>query len=379
MQIAFLKRFVSVLLALVFALALIPSSLSAERQRSVPSGYNENDYNALADFLEQEDANGVKNGAKLSDTYNVNDPTTWGSSHFTFTTVSSKKRIQTIYAVYSDLIGTLDLSNCTSLTTVEVYGNKITALNVSGCTALYTLYCYDNRIEALDVSSIAGLSRLSCDRNRISTLDVSNNTSLVSLNCGANPIGEIDVTKNTRLNSLFVSNMLITSIDVSKNTSLKNFYCKGNEITEIDITRQSGLIIDGVYAIGDGTVGTELSNTGHTYYVCAVPTEGAEFIGWFDENDVLLSEDADYRIYSDTSTAKYYAHFTEVPEQPDLLPGDVNFDGSVDAVDALLVMRCAMNLISFTDEQLAAGDVNGDGTVNATDAVLIMRMALSIN
>ena len=374
-----LMKAAAAFIAIVFALTLVPVSHLAEAvrpsepQRAVPSGYNANDYNALADFLEQTNAAGVKNGTKLSSTYDVNDPTTWGSSHFTFTTVSGQKRIQSIYAIYFDLVGELDLSNCTSLTSVEVYGNKITGLNVSGCTALYTLYCYDNAITELDVSSITGLSRLSCDRNKISTLDVSKNTSLVSLNCGSNPIAEIDVSKNTNLNSLFVSNMLIDSIDVSKNTLLKNFYCKGNNITEIDISKHSGLIIDGIYAVGDGTIGTEQSNTGHTYYLYAVPKEGAEFLGWYDANGNLLSKDAAYRIYSGTSTLKYYAHFTEVPDEPDLLLGDVNFDGVVDVTDALLVLRYTMGLISFTDEQLAVGDMNGDGVVDSTDAVLIMR------
>ncbi|MBQ1553569.1 MAG: dockerin type I repeat-containing protein, partial [Clostridia bacterium] len=66
-------------------------------------------------------------------------------------------------------------------------------------------------------------------------------------------------------------------------------------------------------------------------------------------------------------------------EPPTGLMGDVNLNGTVDASDALIVLRYAMNLITLTDEQLAVADMNGNGKVDATDAVLIMRYALGVS
>ena len=58
---------------------------------------------------------------------------------------------------------------------------------------------------------------------------------------------------------------------------------------------------------------------------------------------------------------------------PDVVYGDVNADGKVNATDAALTYRYVNNKAVLTESQLAAADVNGDGKVNATDAALIYR------
>ena len=56
-----------------------PRSTSGEPVE-VPKGYNVNDFTKLSAFLETTDGNGVKNGAKLSESYHPADPSTWGSA-----------------------------------------------------------------------------------------------------------------------------------------------------------------------------------------------------------------------------------------------------------------------------------------------------------
>ncbi|MBR0156645.1 MAG: hypothetical protein IJM20_03885 [Clostridia bacterium] len=382
MRMNLLKKLAACALALLFAVTVLPAAFTAkaadvEPLWTVPSGYNEHDYNALASFLEQTDASGVKNGEKLSSTYNVNDPSTWGSAHFTFTTVSNKKRIEQVYMIYLNLVGTLDLSDCTSLGSVLIYGNRIEGLNVSGCSALHTLYCYDNRISELGVSGNSSLGYFNCSRNRIAQLDVSGNTNLVIFNCSYNPIGSLNVASNTRLVSLGCSGTNITEIDVSHNTSLKDFYCKDNALTEIDLSHNSQLPLNTIGVQGNGTIGTELINTGNTKKVYAVPDENETFIGWYNASGTLLSEDAEYTFYTTPSTTMI-AHFTE--NGPiSVLRGDVDLDGDVDVTDALLALRYAMGVITLTDEQIASGDMDGNGTINATDAIQIMRVSLGVS
>lgn len=90
---------------------------------------------------------------------------------------------------------------------------------------------------------------------------------------------------------------------------------------------------------------------------------GYNFVGW-DKDYTFISGATDiYTVY-------------EAGEQQ---PGDVDGDGVVNANDALMVMRAALNLITLTDAQQAVADVNGDGAVNATDALMILRMALGVS
>ncbi|MCM1506458.1 MAG: dockerin type I domain-containing protein [Ruminococcus flavefaciens] len=72
-----------------------------------------------------------------------------------------------------------------------------------------------------------------------------------------------------------------------------------------------------------------------------------------------------------------YAEDTAVVASDTLSMGDVNADGSVDAVDATLVLTEYARLstgsdYSFSDSQIAVADVNSDGFVDAVDASLIL-------
>lgn len=69
-----------------------------------------------------------------------------------------------------------------------------------------------------------------------------------------------------------------------------------------------------------------------------------------------------------TEDIKIYSHWTQ-----NVLLGDVNGDGIVDAGDAVIISRYDAGLITLTADQLKVGDVNGDGTVDAGDAVIISR------
>ena len=53
--------------------------------------------------------------------------------------------------------------------------------------------------------------------------------------------------------------------------------------------------------------------------------------------------------------------------------GDVNFDGSVNVLDVIIVQRYILGIQTLTPAQFIAADVNGDGYVNIVDANLIMQ------
>ena len=60
-------------------------------------------------------------------------------------------------------------------------------------------------------------------------------------------------------------------------------------------------------------------------------------------------------------------------EPSDVALGDVDGNGTVNAADAVMVLRSDAGLTTLTAEQTSAADINGDGAVNASDAVQILR------
>ncbi|MBR3460618.1 MAG: hypothetical protein IKH21_07540, partial [Clostridia bacterium] len=77
------KRILAAVIAAVFAVLNVASALpvfalsESTARYPTPEGYNDHDYQKLVAFLEQTDDEGVKNGEKLSENYDPNDPATW--------------------------------------------------------------------------------------------------------------------------------------------------------------------------------------------------------------------------------------------------------------------------------------------------------------
>lgn len=65
------------------------------------------------------------------------------------------------------------------------------------------------------------------------------------------------------------------------------------------------------------------------------------------------------------------------PATPRLQPGDTNCDGSVDPLDAALILQFVARLISGLPCP-DGGDPSGDGVVDATDAALILQLSAGL-
>ncbi len=90
---------------------------------------------------------------------------------------------------------------------------------------------------------------------------------------------------------------------------------------------------------------------------------GYEFVGWSESFDCV------------TDNLYIYALYDEVVPEPD---GDVDCNGIVNNLDALLALRISCGLEECTDECVSHGDMNGNGTIDVTDALLILRVALGL-
>lgn len=100
----------------------------------------------------------------------------------------------------------------------------------------------------------------------------------------------------------------------------------------------------------------------------------------------IIEEDAfefcyNLTIYGYTnSTAEAYAvengiDFVSIGEL-NFSAGDLNGDTKIDAKDALMVLKFAVNKMYFIDEQKAVADVNKDTKIDAKDALEILKFAV---
>ena len=230
------KRIAALITAALLLVCMMPlSSLADGTRYPTPDGYNDNDYQKLVTFLELVDENGVKNGEKLSESYDPQDPTTWKG------TTWENGRIKKIYFYNKKCVGKLDVSDCTMLEYLDCGGNQLTELDVSNNTTLYWLDCGSNQLTELDVSKNTALTHLFCDSNQLTELDVSKNTALKEFRCYSNQLTELDVSNNTALTYLDCDSNQLTELDVSKNTALKEFRCYSNQLTELDVSNNTAL------------------------------------------------------------------------------------------------------------------------------------------
>jgi hypothetical protein len=143
---------------------------------------------------------------------------------------------------------------------------------------------------------------------------------------------------------------------------------------------------------GDLYLHFEISDTSKYWHIYLTDETGKTTIAyceWVCEDKTLEHEDIKAGTYyvwveSASSTNSTYAYTLTAEYYPDTyLLGDVNEDGTVDALDAseILVAAAAMgagNESGLTDTQELAADVNLDDSINAADASAILSYAAAV-
>lgn len=284
-----MKRAIA-LVCCLFAITVIAFPAVSIRAES---GYDPNDVMILRTFLEQEDPNGIKNGAKLNPDYDPEDPSTWTGSFYDewedlYQGVNwdDNGRARAFYAdsfvCEGELFGNLDFSGMSFLERVTICGASIESAVFSGCESLKIIDLYlpnslalkmielgnlpvlerlmlnYNELNSIDVSECPKLRYLFIEENNISTLDLSGNHELWMLMCGGNALTEIDVSHNPGLEELHCDNNMLSTLDISNCPELKNLQFNGNNIHEIDVSGLSMLWALG--CAGNGITELDVSN-----------------------------------------------------------------------------------------------------------------------
>ncbi len=67
------------------------------------------------------------------------------------------------------------------------------------------------------------------------------------------------------------------------------------------------------------------------------------------------------------------------PDLTDRVLGDINNDGTVDSLDALIMLRASIGMVTVEEEDSLFGDVDANGVIDSSDAVLTLRYSVGIN
>ncbi len=278
-----------------------------------------------------------------------------------------------------ELVGDLDVSGFTELDMLYCASNNLTSVDASNCPALISLDCsMCETLTSLYVTGSSLIQELTCNMCAIESLDLSGDHAALNfgIDVSDNQLSFLDVSGCPSIPCLECSNNNLTVLDVSLCTDLTQIGCLDNPLKEIKVNADK-FGFESIIAVGNGTVACYdyvLDDRPDMWHI-ATADEGEEFIGWYDGEDNLLSEDANWMPSADEQLpSTFIAKFSETPVGPEVtLLGDADCNGAVNSSDALLVMRYSMGLAEITEQGLVNADMNGRGGVNTTDAILIMR------
>lgn len=69
---------------------------------------------------------------------------------------------------------------------------------------------------------------------------------------------------------------------------------------------------------------------------------------------------------------------TEEPAPGDILYGDVNLDGRIELVDAVILNKKVADVVTLGDAASKNADCNADGEVNGSDAITLLKFLVQI-
>lgn len=128
----------------------------------------------------------------------------------------------------------LDLSNNTSLVTIEADGCGLRVLNISGNKDLKRLSCNNNALRDLDLSDKDNLVYLDVNHNQLNILSLNHSPKLSRLNCSDNGMVSLMAPDNAELLYVDCSNNVLTTLDLSK-TAADSIMCQNNGLTFVDL------------------------------------------------------------------------------------------------------------------------------------------------
>ena len=201
-----------------------------------------------------------------------------------------------------DLIGELNISDCTDMVFLDLYHNKITSILSKNMPSMRIFGVQDNLLESIDVSEMPACQGIDAGKNRLKEIDVLRNPELVELYINDNDFTEIDLSHNPKLKYFYCHNNHIAELDTRSNPLLRHLNATGNpmkSIRSLAPQRDEKLPLE-LYAGDGGCVGLKFNpiynaqwkETGEwqqSYF--AYPDKGYRFSGWYENGEKMSEEE----------------------------------------------------------------------------------------
>ena len=265
-------------------------------------------------------------------------------------------------------------ANCESLVDVDL--NKITYFNIQAVAGCPSLKCVviPKTVEELTTGYWDGfdtISKLFVYRGSSAQKFIENNNKNAELYGYNKKIDYAIINEYENEDSNVKVQLGASNIDES--TELKVSQLKeGNDYDEVSKSFENFDLYDiGFYKDNekveiDGTAIVKIPvKEGMNENKCKV---------YYNDNGTYTDMNA---VYKDGCMEFKTDHFSQYVLTDNELPttslGDVNGDGEINFLDAIMVLRHDAEIIELEENQLKAADVNKDGEVNFLDAIMILR------
>lgn len=111
--------------------------------------------------------------------------------------LSQNKKLESVYA-YRNNISNIILPESGMIDNLSIWGNELSKIDIPEKLNINTLNLELNNFTSLTLS-YPNVKELYCQSNGLKSLDISNCTSLTSITCGGNSLKQVDLSKNVNL------------------------------------------------------------------------------------------------------------------------------------------------------------------------------------
>ena len=234
-----MKKSLSLILAALLCLSLMPVSLASEEIAEEPAMdaiTEEVPENCTEEATLAELAETTSNETEVPSTETIEEPVEepaidgsvnidlWNFGDPFFVRYISQEFDSNQDGVLSDVeIGQAMFFRCNNM--------HISTLWVYRFTEMQILSCRNNEITELDLKQNPTLFWLDCEANQIKTLNISNNPELMWLECSNNQLTRLDISQNPKLKYLRCSGNPLTSLEIGFCPALEDAYLNGQKIS----------------------------------------------------------------------------------------------------------------------------------------------------